>query len=160
MTIIAFLGAAPWVPTPRAAAAEMLKLAKLKKGEKVYDLGCGDGRLVFEAGRMGARATGLELMPVMFGIAWLRNLLAGSPARIRFANFWRTNLADADIVVAYLLTDSMTRLQRKFERELRPGTRVVSYAFEIRGWKPVKIQPRQPEKNIARILLYEIGKHR
>lgn len=156
-TVIAFLTGAPWVPTPSARARLMLKLAKLKKGMVVYDLGCGDGRLVhIAASEYGARATGLELSPFIYFLARIRNFILSSKSKILLRDLRNYSLKDADVVVFYLLPKIISSLRPKFERELKTGARIVSYAFEIPEWEPVYTEPRDPSRHFGRIFVYEI----
>ena len=161
-TLITLISGAPWVPTPTNRVRKMLQLAKLKKGARVYDLGCGDGRLVHLASREHrARATGLEFAPVIYAMAkciqpfqWLK----GSRAEIKFRNFYKVDLSDANVIVCYLLPFSMNKLRAKFERELTPGTKIISYAFKMDGWEPIHRERRIRKKAYGPIWIYEIGK--
>ena len=155
-TVIAMVTGAPFVPTPIARVKKMLELAKIKRGEKVYDIGCGDGRMVYLAAKdYGADATGFELSPLVFCLAKIRQWIWRSKARIVFTDFRRRNLADADVIVCYLMPDALARLQDKLEKELKPGTRVVSYAFQIGTWQPAHREERDRPHNLAPIWVYE-----
>lgn len=156
-TIIAFTTGAPWVPTPTQRVEKMLELAKIKQNDKVYDLGCGDGRMVhLAAKKYGADAIGLELSPLVYFIACVRNFLLRSKSKVLLRDFRKIDYSNARALVFYLLPDVLKIMRPKFEKELQPGTRVVSYAFEIDGWTPVYIEPKDVSKNYARILVYEI----
>lgn len=154
-TIMALVNGAPFVPTPMEAVEKMLRLAKIKTGEKVYDIGCGDGRMVYLAAKKyGADATGFELSPLVYATARIRHFLWRSKAKIRFANFKKRDLGNADVIVCYLLPDTLARLQEKLDRELKKGARVISYAFPVGNWKPAYRQERDTVKNIAPIWVY------
>ncbi len=156
-TVIALITGAPFVPTPMPAVKKLLELAKIKKGEKVYDIGCGDGRMVYLAAKMyGADATGFELSPLVYFLARLRKIFWHSKAKIVFGDFRRHNLKDADVIVCYLLPEPLARLQSKLEKELKPDARVVSYAFRIGNWKEKHREAKNPQKNIAPIWVYQI----
>lgn len=127
---------APPVPTPPAVMRDMFALAKIRPGERVYDLGCGDGRLVFEAKRLGAQATGFELALPVYLLAKIRSFFLGG--RILFRDFWKADLSDADVVFCFLLTDSMQTFKQKLWPALKPGTRVVSHAFPMHGIEPAE----------------------
>lgn len=158
-TIIAFFTGAPWVPTPMPRVRKMLQLAQLKPGDRVYDLGCGDGRLVHVAAKeYGADAVGLELSPLVYAWARIRNFFLRSPSTILMRDFRRIDYRNAKALVFYLLPDILKVMRPKFERELAPGARVISYAFEIEGWTPVYMEPKDRAKNFARILVYEVPK--
>jgi len=154
-TIMALVNGAPFVPTPMEAVEKVLELAKIKTGEKIYDIGCGDGRMVYLAAKKyGAKATGFELSPLVYLMARIRHFFWGSKAKIKFANFKSKDLSDADVIVCYLLPDTLARLQEKLDRELKKGTRVVSYAFPVGTWKPSHREERNPALNIAPIWVY------
>jgi SAM-dependent methyltransferase len=155
-TIIAMSTGAPFVPTPMARVKKMLALAKVKPGEKVYDIGCGDGRMVYVAANdYGANAVGLELSPLVYLLAVIRKFFWKSKAQIRFTDFRYRNLSDADVIVCYLLPEALARLQPKLDAELKKGARVVSYAFEIGNWKVTHREERNREQNLAPIWVYE-----
>lgn len=156
-TMIAFLTGAPWVPTPEERVKRVLALAKIKPGERVYDLGCGDGRMVHLASKLyGADAVGLELSPLVYALARIRNFFLRSKSRILFRDFRGINYSNADALVFYLLPNVLKIMRHKFERELKPGSRVVSYAFEIEGWKPAYVEPRNRDKHLGPIFVYEM----
>lgn len=155
-TIIALISGAPFVPTPIVRVKKLLSLAKIKKGEKVYDIGCGDGRMVYLAAKeYGANAVGFELSPLVFCLAKIRQFFWKSKAKIIFTDFRYQNLSDADVVVCYLLPEPLAKLQTKLEKELKKGARVVSYAFQIGTWKPTYMEDKDPENNFAKIWVYE-----
>jgi SAM-dependent methyltransferase len=142
--------AAPWVPLWRRDVGRMLRLANVKPGELVYDLGAGDGRILMAAARdFQARAIGYEIaiLPYLIGrsILWSRGL--HKRAQLRYGNFFTESLADADVVTAFLSRHAMEKLRSKFEQELKPGSRVVTCVFSIPGWEPTitdKAGPKQP----------------
>jgi len=134
--VYAMCTGAPFVPTSRSTMAKMFTLADIKPHERVYDLGCGDGRLVFEAAKKGAHATGYELSPPIYLSAKIRALFHPR-SHIFYRDFWRQNIGDADVVFCYLLTDSMQTFKQKMWPTLKPGTRVVSHAFAMNGIEPV-----------------------
>lgn len=161
-TLIALLTGAPWVPTPKERVRKMLSLGKIKPGQKVYDLGCGDGRLVHIASaKYKAQAVGVEFSPLIY---WMAKLvqpfywLKGSRAHIKYRNFYYVDISDADVIVCYLLPHAMKRLKKKFEAELKKGARVISYAFPMEGWTVNHREERIREKSYCPIWVYEIGK--
>lgn len=158
-TIIAFVTGAPWVPTPMERVKRMLELARIKKGERVYDLGCGDGRMVHLAAKnYEADAIGLELSPLVYAWAHIRNFFLRSKSKVLLRDFRSIDYSNANVLVFYLLPEILKIMRPKFEAELKPGTRIVSYAFEVEGWNPVYIEPKNCEKNYCRILVYEMPK--
>lgn len=154
-TLAALVNGAPFVPTPMKAVEKMLKISKLKKGDKIYDIGCGDGRVVYlAANKHEADATGFELSPFVFMFAKIRQFLWRSKAKVQFANFKSKDLSDADIIFCYLLPETLVKLEPKLTKELKPGARVISYAFPIATWDEVKKHPREAQHHIAPIWEY------
>lgn len=127
----------PFVPTPKKTMDTMLRLAKLKKGEIVYDLGCGDGRLLIEAAAKGATAIGYEFSYPTYLLAWFRTRNMGN-ATARFGNFWRHSYDDADVIFCYLLTHTMKDFEEKIWPTLKKGCRVVSHCFKMPGVVPAE----------------------
>lgn len=137
----AFTGGA-WSPTKRRVLAKMLRYAKLQPDELLIDLGAGDGRVLLAAAKgYGARAVGIEIDPVRYALCRARIRLSRLDRRVavRKENFFRTDLAGADVVTFYLSQAAADKLAEKFERELRPGTRVVSYRRPLPGWEPALV---------------------
>jgi 2-polyprenyl-3-methyl-5-hydroxy-6-metoxy-1,4-benzoquinol methylase len=126
---------APYFPSISKRKEAMLKLANIQKGDTVYDLGCGDGRLVRAAAKKGARAIGYELSVPTFVIAWVTTLFHRN-ATIRLKNFWKGSYKDADVVLCFLMPDSMQEFYKKIWPQLKPGCRVVSHAFSIKNLEP------------------------
>ena len=123
---------APWAPTPMSMVHKMLTMAKVEPGDVVYDLGCGDGRMVVAAAqRYGAHAVGIELDPLRY--AWCQILITtlGLRDRVRiiYGDFYKQDLHHADVVTCYLLQSTNNKLQGKFKTELQLGTRVVTNTF-------------------------------
>ncbi|MEP6716010.1 MAG: methyltransferase domain-containing protein, partial [Terriglobia bacterium] len=129
---------APSFPTPQVVVEHMLELAQLKPNEMVYDLGCGDGRIVITAAqKFHARAVGIEIRRDIFETTFgkVKSLGLADQVSIIHGNALHTDLSAADVVTLYLLTSSNERLKPVLLRYLRPSARVVSHDFEIRGWK-------------------------
>jgi ubiquinone/menaquinone biosynthesis C-methylase UbiE len=140
------------IPTPMETVAEMLRLANLKKGDVLYDLGSGDGRVVFEAARKyGIRAVGVEIKPHLVEEANRRAKDEGLEKLARFvhADLFRLNLRHANVVTLYLSDSLNERLLPKLLRELRPGSRIVSHDFRMGDWQPEQ-SARVPWKNLYR----------
>ena len=123
---------APWVPTSMKNVHKMLTLADVKPGDTVYDLGCGDGRTIITAA-LGykAQGVGIEIDPLRYIWCQIAISVLGLRNRVKviYGNFFNQDLSKADVVTCYLLPETNKKLEDKFHRELRPGTRVVSNAF-------------------------------
>lgn len=158
-TVKALIWGAPFLPTPMKAARFIFEKVGLKKGDRFYDIGCGDGRFAYIAAQdFGAHATGFELSPLIYILAIIRKYLWKSKAEIIFQDFRKNNLSDADVIFCYLMPHTLAITIPKFKKELRPGTRIASYAFKIGDWKPIMTFPRNEELRLATIRVYEIGK--
>lgn len=133
---LAFITGAPYVPSAPATTTSMITLAQLKPGEKVYDLGSGDGRLLFAAAATGAIAIGYEINLFLVWYSTIRSWFTPyrTSAITKWSNFWNAHIADADAVFVYLLPWRMKELQQKLVRELKPGTKVISNSFIFPDW--------------------------
>lgn len=128
-----------FVPTPDDVVAKMLELAEVGPDDQVYDLGCGDGRIVIAAAQhYGARAVGIDIDPRRIAEATANARKAGVAGRVRFieGDLFEADLRDATVVTLYLLTRLNAKLKPKLLQELQPGTRVVSHAFDMGDWAP------------------------
>jgi SAM-dependent methyltransferase len=114
-------------------------LLDLKEGQVVYDLGCGDGRFLKAAARRGYRAVGYELNPFMFLYSWLTTRRYGRRVKVRFGNFWKADLANADAVFVFLLDKYMKQLDEKLAGTGKP-LKLASHTFKIPGKKIAKQQ--------------------
>jgi len=133
---------APFVPSPVLVVQRMLKLANLKPGEVLFDLGAGDGRTVTMAAKsFSARAVGVELREDLAKKALSAIHENGLANRVTIVNgdMFDLNLSSADVVFLYLTTSANEKIKPKLENELKKGARVVSHDYEIVGWKPLKI---------------------
>jgi hypothetical protein len=132
---------APYVTTPDHVVTAMLKLAGVGSSDTVYDLGCGDGRIVISAAKeFGARGTGIDNSPARIEEARANAQKAGVEALVKFEvnDFFDADIHNATVVMLYLLPDVNLRLKPKLLKELRPGARVVSHSFHMGDWKPDK----------------------
>jgi SAM-dependent methyltransferase len=131
-----------YVPTPERVVATMLDLAKIGPGDVVYDLGCGDGRIVVEAAKRGARkAIGVDIDPERIAEARekVRAAGVGDRVEIREGDLFEMDFSDATVVTLYLLPDLNLRLRPKL-LALPPGTRIVSHAFDMGDWTPREVR--------------------
>lgn len=136
-------GEAPWVPTPDAVIRTMLTMARVGPNDVVYDLGCGDGRVVIMAAKeFGARGVGVDIEPVRIQEANEGARAAGVAGRVRFIeqDLFQVDVTPATVVTLYLYTKMNARLKPTLLRDLRPGSRVVAYQFNGMGdWKPNRV---------------------
>lgn len=151
---VTIFGGGPFVPTPMRSVHRVLEVAGIKKGQKVYDIGAGDGRFVhFAAKDYGADATGFEMDPSVYFIAKIRQWFWHWQGKMIRSNFQKYSLSDADVVVCYMMPETLAKFQKQFDRELKKGAKVVSYAFHIGTWKPTKHIPK--DGKISQIFIYE-----
>jgi SAM-dependent methyltransferase len=140
--IIPLMHGLRYVPARYKWIRQALKIANVQPGETVYDLGAGDGRVLLIAAReFGAHAVGIEIEPVHCVLAWLKALFNGviTQVTIRRENLLNADPKEADVVFLYLTPAYMEQLCPKLERQLRPGTRVVSLSFPFENWQPSDI---------------------
>ncbi len=130
-----------FVATPQATVEAMLRLAEVKAGDVVYDLGSGDGRIPITAARIkGVKAVGIDIDPQRIRESAANAKAAGVADRVAFrqADLFEADISEASVVMLYLLSSLNDKLQPKLMRELKPGARVVSHAFGMSGWPPEK----------------------
>ncbi len=133
----------PYVPTPQPVVDAMLRLAKVNKNDLVYDLGCGDGRIpITAAKKYGARGVGIDIDPERIQEANENARKAGVSDRVQFRqqDLFKADFSKATVVTLYLLPDINLKLRPQLLKQLKPGTRIVSHAFDMGKWKPQKVQ--------------------
>lgn len=130
---------APYVPTKINRIREILKTAGAKKGQKFFELGSGDGRVVFESARLGADSTGIEqsLIRVLYS-KWKANKLGLNNAHFFHGNIFTKTYSDADVIYIYLLPVGVKRLELKLNKELKKGAVVITQKYHFPTWKPFK----------------------
>jgi SAM-dependent methyltransferase len=131
----------PYVPTTEEAVQAMLKLAGVTKADTVYDLGCGDGRIVIAAAKAyGARGVGIDINPVRIAEAKENAKKAGVENLVRFEenDLFQADIHEASVVTLFLLPEINLKLRPKLLHDLKPGTRIVSNTFDMDDWKPDK----------------------
>jgi precorrin-6B methylase 2 len=126
----------PYVPTPDFVVARMIELAQVGKDDYVIDLGSGDGRIAIAAAKKGARALGVDINPERIREANANAAKAGVTDRVTFRqeNLFETRISDANVITMYLLPRVNLDLRPRLLDELRPGTRIVSHAFDMGDW--------------------------
>ncbi len=153
------MSAAPFVQTPIEVARKMIELAEVQPSDVIYDLGCGDGRIIITAAKeAGVRAVGVELREDLVERAKneIKRLSLEDKVSVMHANFFDVNLKEADVVTMYLTSSANERLRPKLEGELRPGVRVISHDFKMNNWKPVTVYNELLGHTIYK---YTIGHH-
>ena len=132
-----------WVPTQTEYIDSFFELAPVSSSDIVYDLGSGDGRLLFAAVEKGAgKCIGVDIDPDRVNVAREAAKSKGVDSKVNFveADVMEVDLSEASVILCYLLTDASIELRPKFEKELKPGTRVVMESFPVPGWKPAKVK--------------------
>lgn len=132
---------APYYPTPETIVEKMLQLGQLKAGERMFDLGSGDGRIVIMAAeKFKANATGVEFDKDLWQQSTdkIKNLGLEKTARIIHGDIAKQDYSNANLITVYLLPNSNIKIRPILEKQLKKGTRIVSHDFEFNGWTPVK----------------------
>ena len=135
----------PPVSTKPERIRKALKLANLQPNETLYDLGAGDGRVLWIAAReFGAKAVGIEVGPVQCAMIWLRATAGGfgSQIRVKWANFYKADLHEADVVFVYATSTEVKKLAPHLEQQMKPGTRLVSISADFPEWEPSAFDDR------------------
>jgi ribosomal protein L11 methylase PrmA len=146
-----------YVPTPEEVVEAMLQVAKVTKNDVVYDLGTGDGRIpVTAAKKYGARGVGIDIDPQRIKDATENVAKNGVGDRVRIiqGDLFETNISEATVVTLYLLPSLNQKLIPKLNKELKPGTRIVSHAFDMGDWKP----EQELDVNGRKVYFWTIGK--
>jgi ribosomal protein L11 methylase PrmA len=151
----------PYVPTPDTVVKKMLEIAGVGPEDIVYDLGCGDGRILISAVKdfNAKKAVGIEKDDERIKEA-LRNIKENKLEEkivIRKGNFFEENISEATVVTMFLLTNVNEILKPKLKNELKKGVRIVSHEFEIRGWTPKKVIKVEDGSMPHTVYLYIIG---
>ena len=128
-----------FVPTPQEVVDQMLKVANVHAGDVLYDLGCGDGRTVISAAKLGARATGIDINPVRIKESQENAAKQGMTGKVTFRleDLFEADFKDATVITLYLLPSLNVKLRPTLWK-LKPGTRIVSHDFDMDDWKPEK----------------------
>jgi len=155
--VIAFLTGAPWVPTNRFSINKMIDAAELKKGDIVMDPGCGDGRILFSALRSNkeVKARGYEMFFAPYIFAKIKSLFVKN-VDIWFKDSRKADMSDVNTMFCYMMPDSLIKLGANWKKKLPSNAQVISYAFQIGGWKLHKKIDKVPRKNQAAIYIYRL----
>jgi hypothetical protein len=135
----------PPVSTKPERIQKALKLANLQPNEVLYDLGAGDGRVLFIAARdFGAHAVGLEVGPIQCAVIWLRIAASGlgNQIQVQWANFYQADLREADLVFVYATSQEVSKLAPHLEGQMKQGSRLVSISADFPEWEPAAFDDR------------------
>jgi len=141
----------PYVPTPQTVVDAMLNMAAVNKDDVLYDLGCGDGRIIITAAKKyGARGVGVDIDPDRIKEANANAKQAGVSDRVKFIeqDLFQTDFKEASVVTLYLLPEINLKLRPILLSQLKPGTRAVSHAFDMGDWKPDKAETVDGDRKI------------
>ena len=133
---------AQWIPTPKNIVKKMLLFAGVGPGDTLIDLGSGDGRIIISAAlEFEANSVGIEADPLRVLITKIRIILKGLEDQVDviWGNFFKNDLSAASVVTIYQSTEINNKLKEKLQKQLHPGTRVITYSFIFDGWEPVKV---------------------
>lgn len=153
LSYIPGLSVAPFVPTMQKDVQRMVALAEIKPGDKIYDLGSGDGRLLIEAHRYSTDLIGLEVSPVVYLICKINLWLHRVKVNLILTNLFSYNFSQADVIFFFLMPQVLPALKEKIAKECKKGCRIVSYSFSIPEWQEIKVD--WPEKRLP-IYLYRV----
>lgn len=133
------LTGAPYVPTISSDIPRILEIANIQSGDKFYDLGCGDGKMLIAASKKGAQCYGFDISLFPYILAKIRRLFSKNKKNIhiKYKNFWKVDLSDADIIYFFHSPKYKISLRNKLQKEIKPGAKVVTYLFSIPEWIPL-----------------------
>lgn len=155
--LLGIFSAGPFIPTSNAVLSRFAAVAKLKKGQKIFELGCGDARLLrFIEKKYGIIGEGYEIAPLVYFWEKLMNRLKKSRTRIYFRSLFSANLRDADVIFLYIVPLVLDRLARKVKKECKPGTLIVSEGFQIKGLELLRKIPNKGQANFPSFYLYQV----
>lgn len=145
----------PWWRTNRTVAQAICKTAKIRKTDVIYDLGCGDGTALITAAKLAqAKGVGVDVDPARIFVAKVKALFSGVGDKLRFErkNLFTTDISEASVIVVYLIPKTLKRLEPKFRKELKPGSRIASYVYTI-DYLPLVAEDKKNQ-----VYVYEIPK--
>ena len=148
----------PYEPTPQPVVAEIVKLGQIGTNDVVYDLGCGDGRIVIAAAKIGARGVCVDIDPERIRESRANAENAGVAHRILFLqqDLFDTDIRDATVVFLFLWPEVNLKLRPKLWRELKPDTRVISYVHDMGDWAPQETRNVEGTRGPRKLLLWTI----
>lgn len=160
VTGLIFARGVPFIPLTKRELEAVSRCVKLEADDRIVDLGCGDGRVLRMFEKQGANdLTGYEINFWAYLLAKIKNKFLKSKAKIYFKNFRKVDLSEYSVVFCYLMDYyvNFPFFREKFDRELKPGTKIISFAFEIKNWhKPEIIYVNNKNKKSGRVFIYKI----
>ncbi|MEK7167640.1 MAG: 50S ribosomal protein L11 methyltransferase [Patescibacteria group bacterium] len=150
-----FTRGVPFISTSARLHGMILKTADIKPGETVYDLGCGKASLLIKAAKQGALGRGYEISLWPYVWAKFNVWISRVPVKIHLKNFFKEDLSKADVVFCYLFPEVMVKLEDKFVKEMKPGSRLVSHAFKLPNLEPAEvIRTNEDNPELGKIMVY------
>lgn len=148
-TVIAiFRGAAP-IPSRQSTVRRMIAVAQVKRGDRLVDLGSGDGRILFHAAACGAQCIGFEINPFLCWYTRLRAFVTGAKGvEVSRSDLWKADLSSADVLTIYMVPQYMPRLKAKVQAEMKPGSRIVAAVYPFPDW--------EPKERVENVFLYTL----
>jgi tRNA A58 N-methylase Trm61 len=146
------ISGAPWVPTKKDDIRRVVELAGIKKGEKFYEMGSGDGRLGSAIVNSGGKSFGYEVAILPYLVSRIRGLFLNN-YKMMLKSFWNADISDADYVYVFLRPERNERIAEKLMKEMKKGSKVIAYVWPFKGWDPLKVDKKEDRVNIY---LYEI----
>ena len=148
----------PFVSLTKGQLMAVNKCIRLNSTDRVVDLGCGDGRVLRMFEKQGVKdLDGYEINFWAYLLAKIKTRLSKSKAKIYFKNFNKVDLSEYNLVFCYLLPGCVNSLKEKFDKELKPGTKIISYAFQIKNWREAEIiYTNDKNNNLGRIFIYRL----
>jgi cyclopropane fatty-acyl-phospholipid synthase-like methyltransferase len=136
-TVVAIIRGAPPIPSLSSTVERMMRLAEIKPGESLIDLGSGDGRILFAASKHGAECLGIEINPLLVWVTRFRAWATGaSKVTVRRTNLWKVDVGAADVITVYMVPMYMRKLQEKLKSEMKPGSRILAAVHPFPDWEP------------------------
>jgi len=155
--VLPFTKGVPYVPLRKKQLNQVANVFDFEKDLNIVDLGCGDGRVLRKLEKKGfKKLIGYEINLWPYSLAKIKNFFTRSNSKIILKNFEKVDLGKFDIVFCYLLESYLEQLKQKFEKELKPGSKLISFGFQIKDWAPIEIvQTNKKNKNLGRIFIYQ-----
>lgn len=147
----------PFVPLSKVHLEVINKYIKVNSDDKIVDLGCGDGRILRMFEKQGVKnLAGYEINFLAYLLAKFKNKISKSEAKVYFKDFKNVDLSEYNVVFCYLFPSCVNSLKEKFDRELKPGAKIISCAFEIKNWRKPEIIYLDSKNRKEKLFVYQI----